>query len=200
MAKWGNVYNCMVCDHWVSLCYSVSGYSPIRWCSERPSVWGRWRSRKTLTIWTARFPCDTAEYASRVRCCNEAQQKVLLEGLGSLPKQMHEKASRFWLVCALDRISARHWWRGWRWSQTLKKLMVLPHPLNVCSCFNPLCLLHTTLNTSKINLTCIIIVTTFLTQSFSAASAVQTDSSFGLKIAFLSLAYNWQVFIQLCNQ
>ena len=84
-----------------------------------------------------------------------------------------------------------------------KKLMVLPHPLNVCSCFNPLCLLHTTLffiNTSIINLTCIIIVTTFLTQSFSAASAVQTDSSFGLKIAFLSLAYNWWVFIQLCNQ
>ena len=106
--------------------------------------------------------------------------KVLLEDLGSLPKQMYEKATRFWLVCALDRISARHWWRGWRWSQTLKKLMVLPHPLNVCSCFNPLCLLHTTLffiNTSIINLTCIIIVTTFLTQSFSAASAVQTDSS-----------------------
>jgi len=69
-----------------------------------------WRSRKTLRIWTARFPCDTAEYASRVRCCNEAQQKVLLEGLGSLPKQMYEKATRFWLVCALDRISAaRHW-------------------------------------------------------------------------------------------
>jgi len=47
---------------------------------------------------------------------------VLLEGLGSLPKQMYEKATRFWLVCALDRILARHWWRGWRWSQTLKKL------------------------------------------------------------------------------
>jgi len=42
-------------------------------------------------------------------------------------------------------------------------------------------------------------VTMFLTQSFSAASAVQTDSSFGLKIAFISLAYNWWVFLQLCN-
>lgn len=35
------------------------------------------------------FPCDTAEYASRVGCCNKAP-KVLLEGPGSLPKQMYE--------------------------------------------------------------------------------------------------------------
>jgi len=84
MAKWGrprvqgNVYDCMVCDHRFFLCVTVSlGSVPFG------------DALKGLHLL-----CDTAEYASRVGCCNEAQ-KVSLEGLGSLPKQMHEKATRF---------------------------------------------------------------------------------------------------------
>jgi len=49
----------------------------------------KWEDTDSMGRKAGIFPCDTAEYASRVGCCNEAP-KLLLEGLGSLPKQMYE--------------------------------------------------------------------------------------------------------------
>jgi len=45
-------------------------------------LWHCWVCKQSRVL-QSRFPCDTAEYASRVGCCNEAQKSVRRFGLSA---------------------------------------------------------------------------------------------------------------------